>query len=265
MKSNEPGEKLRFAPVAMSPDSIRLAGLYRLLRGAWHGGCKRLARLHATIGCGPFAMHQTLTSFNSRCDVTRFFPGLLVLLAIFVAPGIANAHPGHPGHPAHDGLGIGWGLMHPLTGWDHLLAGIGIGVLAAMTNGKLRLAILGSAGFGGILGIFCGMAVGSFPKLEVILAVSLLVIGSGIFFARAKASAVLPLMIAVAGIFHGWAHGAEMPLTFVRGLYLAGVFMGSALLVGVGMGIALRVRTRDALERVVGAVLLAAGATLLFL
>src|SRR5689334_11318431 len=97
---------------------------------------------------------------NTRSKLHRFciaMPAALLLLAA-----TAGAHPGH----THETGSIGWGLAHPFTGIDHLLAAFAVGMLAALW-GRVSFAVTFLAA--GVLGGLAGANLGSFIGLESLL------------------------------------------------------------------------------------------------
>lgn len=159
----------------------------------------------------------------------------LPLLLIFLLPSLAQAHPGVPGH-TH---GFGNGLSHPLTGLDHLCAMIAVGLWAAQRGGRalwlVPLTFVSIMVTGGILGMG-GMGI---PYVEQGIAASVLVLG--IFIAAAVR---LPLWASMAivglfALFHGYAHGAEMPDTASGFAYGIGFVVATASLhlSGIALGI----------------------------
>src|SRR3954454_14880627 len=83
---------------------------------------------------------------------------LLVLFA-----GTASAHPGHAGHEVG---GIGWGLAHPVTGFDPFLARVAVGLWAVQSGRRslwvLPLSFVGAMAAGAVL----GMSGFVFPQVE---------------------------------------------------------------------------------------------------
>jgi urease accessory protein len=175
-------------------------------------------------------------------------PGLLLL------PTAALAHPGH-------GAGFVAGLQHPVTGTDHLLAMLAIGLWAAGLGGKavwaLPLTFLAALAAGGAGGHMAGMAL---PWVEQGILGSLVVLGAITALAWR-----LPLtwalgMAALFGALHGLAHGAESPTGFLP--YAAGFVLASALLHGAGLllgRLPVVARGLGALTALAGAALAVAG------
>jgi urease accessory protein len=163
-------------------------------------------------------------------------PVCLALLGAF-APAAAWAHPGHDGHD------VTWdftsGFMHPLSGLDHLVAMVAIGLWAAQLGGRARwlvpVAFVSVMALGGILGR-AGLTV---PGAEQAIAASVLVLGLLIAMAARPPVAVGMALAGLFAIFHGFAHGAEMPATASGLDYGTGFVVATALLHAAGLGLGL--------------------------
>jgi len=187
----------------------------------------------------------------------KTFRSLRPALFLLAAP-LARAHPGH------GPMGLAAGFVHPLTGWDHLLAMVAVGLWSVQLGGRARWALPLTFVSAMILGAAAGIAGLTPPGLETGILASVLILGLMV-----AAAARLPLglglgLVALAGAFHGAAHGAEMPLQADNLRFLAGMVMATALLhaVGVGAGTA-AVHRRPALVRWAGAGIVGAGAAML--
>ena len=168
-------------------------------------------------------------------------PKLLILLLLL--PVLAHAHPGHAGHEGD----IGWGLAHPLTGIDHLLAALAVGLWAGLHDRATRwlppVAFLGGA----LLGIVGGWISGAFTGMETALAATVLLFGASLA-GGFRASGPLACGVAGACAFvHGWAHGAEAPVAGNVSGYFAGVLLGTAAICAAGFFAATLLRTRHVL------------------
>ncbi|MDR6181143.1 hydrogenase/urease accessory protein HupE [Pseudomonas sp. SORGH_AS 211] len=130
---------------------------------------------------------------------------ILATAALLLAPALAFAHPGH----AENGLAAG--VLHPLTGLDHLLAMLAVGLWAAQQQGKARLALpctfVGTMLIGGLLG-FTGLEL---PLLETGIAASVLALGLLVALAARPPVAAAVSLTAAFALFHGVAHGLELP------------------------------------------------------
>ena len=138
-----------------------------------------------------------------------------------VLPGLGYAH--EAGH----GGGFMAGLSHPVFGLDHFLAMIGVGILGVQTGGRARwiapsvflCAMLG----GGIL----GMREVRLPYVELGIASSVLALGVAVAVNK-KPFLILAVLVGFFAIFHGHAHGAEMPDLAKPALYACGFLSGAA-------------------------------------
>jgi urease accessory protein len=191
---------------------------------------------------------------------------MLGALGGLTAVAIAAASPAaaHTGLPAH---GVLDGVLHPLTGVDHLLAMVAVGLVAALSTNRstaLRtpLAFVGGMVVGGLL----GMAGIGLPGVETLIALSVVAFGA-IVVARPEHSRswalALPGVAAFFGAAHGHAHGAELPSSAVPLLYVVGFVAATVTLHAVGTALGLTLRERPAIRMAVGSALSAIGAALL--
>lgn len=150
--------------------------------------------------------------------------------ALMLAPSLALAHPGHD-----EGTIIA-GALHPLGGADHVLAMVAVGLLAA----QMRGAALWALPLGFVSAMIAGGAMGAmglpFPAVEPMILASIVVLGTLVALAvRLPMQAVLPA-VALFGMAHGWAHGAEGPTAGMTA-YFIGFAIATASLHGVGIAL----------------------------
>lgn len=183
----------------------------------------------------------------------------LPLAAFLALPALAHAHTG-----AGSTHGFVHGLEHPIFGLDHLLAMIAVGLWAAQTGGRALWAVpatfVGVMALGGALGM-AGVAV---PFIEPGILTSVLLLGLLIAFAVRLPLAASMALVAVFAVFHGTAHGAEMP-TDASGLaYATGFLLATAALhaAGIALGFGIKRATPAPLTRFAGAAIAVAGAWL---
>lgn len=152
----------------------------------------------------------------------------LLLASLALLPTAAFAHPGH------DTSGMLAGVMHPILGWDHLLAMVAVGMLAVMGRSKpawqLPLAFVGFMLVGALLGIN-GVAIAS---VETGILLSLVVLGGLLAFGRAGYLSVVTLCCALFGMLHGNAHGIELPAGSAAASYISGFMLATIALHLVG-------------------------------
>jgi urease accessory protein len=189
--------------------------------------------------------------------VTSVFRCAFPLLLVCLMPSLASAHPGVPGH-AH---GFTSGLLHPLTGLDHVCAMLAVGLWAAQCGGRARwlvpLTFVSIMLVGGIL----GMGGASIPCVEQGIAASVLVLGIFITAAVRLPLAASAAIVGLFALFHGFAHGAEMSGTtsgLTYGLGFAVVTAGLHL-AGLGVGFAAQRFTSAQLIRYAGGAIAACG------
>ncbi|MDX1378653.1 MAG: HupE/UreJ family protein [Anaerolineales bacterium] len=156
----------------------------------------------------------------------KFSLALLLALSVGLVPQIAYAH---------DGSNVPFGgflsgLVHPVLGYDHLLAMLSVGVLSAQIGGRaiwtVPATFVGVMALGGALSLI-DIGLGA---TELGIAISLVLLGAII-----AAERTLPVRLAMLGvgffaIFHGYAHGTEMPTTAEPVLYALGFLTGTALI-----------------------------------
>lgn len=197
-----------------------------------------------------------LTSLRSLLVVPAAAVGGVLLAATPAA-----AHVGHGTNGFHDGF------LHPITGPDHLLAMIAVGVVAA-TAADRRSTLLAPGAFlaGMLLGGLAGLVGVPLPGAEVLIALSVVVLGAvvaGAVELRGRAFGPLLALLAVAGMAHGHAHGAEAPASVHPALYVGGFLLATASLHTVGAGVGTVIRDRRTVRLGMGLATVAAGALLL--
>lgn len=160
-----------------------------------------------------------------------------------LATGSAYAHTGHMGH-GENGFAAGFG--HPFSGLDHLLAMVAVGLWAAQRGGRLMVAL--PAVFVGVMMLGGAVAVAGLPVpfVESGIAASVLILGLLVAAAAKFPAAPSLALVALFAVFHGHAHGTELPSGMNGAAYTAGFALATALLHVVG--IALAVGAQKALD-----------------
>lgn len=161
----------------------------------------------------------------------RRVPGMLALLV--AVPTLLHAHPFHG-----DVAGLAGGLGHPFSGLDHILAMLAVGIWGAQKGGTARwalpLSFVAVMAAGGALGA-AGVGI---PMVEEGIIVSVLLFGVLIATAVRVPIGASIAIVALMGLFHGHAHGAEMPADASGLLYGLGFIAATAILhlIGIAMG-----------------------------
>jgi urease accessory protein len=157
-----------------------------------------------------------------------------IAAATVAVPTIAAAHPGHEAVP-----GFIHGFLHPLGGLDHILAMVAVGLFAARLGGRALWLVpasfvvtMAAAGVAGMAGL-------ALPYVEAGIALSILVLGAAIALETTMPVAAAMGLVAFFAVFHGHAHGAEMPDTMSGLTYGAGFVAATAALHALGIGLGL--------------------------
>ncbi|NTT87769.1 HupE/UreJ family protein [Tabrizicola fusiformis] len=181
----------------------------------------------------------------------------LTLAAALLAPNAALAHTGHGAGSFIAGMG------HPVSGLDHILAMLAVGLWAAQIGGRALwaapAAFVGAMLAGGAMGA-AGLP---FPAVEPMILASIVILGALIALAvRLPLMAALPVL-ALFGAAHGWAHGAEGPASGML-VYDAGFAVMTAALHGAGLlaGLGLHKLAGMRVTRALGGLTAAAGLAL---
>jgi urease accessory protein len=163
--------------------------------------------------------------------------GLAIVATAILAPGAAWAHVGGGSTSSFNS-----GFLHPIGGLDHVLAMVAVGMFAANLGGRALWAVpltfvVLMAG-GGLLGI----EKVAIPYVEAGIALSVVVLGLMVALQARWPVAAAMALVGVFAIFHGHAHGEEMPIDGSGAAYAAGFMIATAILhfAGVALGIALQ-------------------------
>ena len=188
------------------------------------------------------------------------------LAALVVGAAMAGPAQAHVG--LGDGHDLAHGFAHPLGGLDHVLAMVAVGLFAAHLGGRalwlVPAAFMGMMAAGAALGM-AGVAV---PMVETGIGLSVLVFGLAVALRWTLPAGLAVALVGVFAVFHGHAHGAELPET-AGGLAFAAGFLGATALLhlaGLSLGaIIARLGETGGLRaaRVAGLFLSAAGVALL--
>jgi len=188
-------------------------------------------------------------------------PNMALVSAVLslLATGPALAHPGHLE------LGFAAGVIHPFSGLDHMLAMTAVGLFAAIKGGKAM--IVWPLGFvvSMLIGYGCGVTHPGLSLAEPAILASVIILGV-LVAAMARAPFAVGLgLIALFGLAHGYAHGAEAPagggLAFPLGFAISTVILHAAGLAVGALGLRLR---RPEVLRALGAAVALGGVALAF-
>jgi urease accessory protein len=135
--------------------------------------------------------------------------------------------------------GFAKGLRHPVSGLDHVLAMIAVGLWGAQLGTPalwlLPLTFPIVMAMGGLLGLL-GMPL---PGIEIGIAVSGIMLGAVVMTEARPRLAVAAMLVAFFAIFHGYAHGTELPVGESALLYSMGFVIATGCLHAIGVTIGL--------------------------
>jgi urease accessory protein len=171
---------------------------------------------------------------------------------------------------AHTGTGViggfASGLLHPIFGWDHVVAMVAVGRWGSFLGNPaywlLPVVFPLVVAVGGAFGVL-GVAL---PAVETGIALSGVVLGLAVLFAIRAPLWVAAIIVGVFAIFHGHAHGAELPEAANPFAFAVGFMIGTGLLhmAGIGLGLLSRLPKGSYLVRGLGAAISLVGGAFLF-
>ena len=157
-------------------------------------------------------------------------PILLPLLAAASLPALGHVEAGESG-------GLLEGLLHPVSGLDHIVAMLAVGLWGAQLGAPaiwvLPVCFPLVMAFGGMLGLL-GVPL---PGVEVGIAFSGIVLGACVLAEARPPLGVAAALVGIFAIFHGHAHGTELPAGGNGLLYSIGFVVATGLLHAAGIGV----------------------------
>lgn len=173
----------------------------------------------------------------------------------------------HIGSGTNECSGFLSGFTHPLSGLDHLLAMLAVGLWAGQNKSKILwiapLSFIVFMVIGAIAGIF-GL---NLPMGEIVILISLVVFGSLIALTVKPNTILAMFIIGIFAIFHGHVHGTEIAATSLPLMYTLGFVLSTGLLHLVGIAISkfALLEKRVTLSSITGGSIMVAGILMLCL
>jgi urease accessory protein len=179
-----------------------------------------------------------------------------IMIMLLFLPGMALAHTG-----VGETAGLMHGFSHPISGADHLLAMVAVGLWAAQTGGRALWVVpctfVGVMILGGILGL------SGIPLMFIEEGILLSVLILGILIAGAFRLPLIysALVVGLFAIFHGYAHGAEIPNSIAAISYTFGFAFSTAILhlAGIGLGMLISKTSMPVINRFAGGAIALSG------
>jgi urease accessory protein len=186
--------------------------------------------------------------------IIKCFRWALPLLLVLSTPALAHTGEGLSG-------GFIAGFLHPIAGLDHVTAMVAVGILGAFL-GRPAIWVLPVVfplvmAFGGVIGIM-GIPV---PYIETGIALSSVVLGIFIVLALKMPLWFAAIIVGAFAIFHGYAHGTELPNAANPLAYSVGFVISTGLLhiAGIGIGELIRWPAGVIVARAIGGIIALAG------
>lgn len=199
---------------------------------------------------------------SSQINLDAMRAALPLGLVALAAPSAACAH-----LVRGEAVGFISGFEHPISGLDHIVAMIAVGLWGAQL-GRPAIWLLPVTfplvmAFGGFLGLI-GVPL---PGSEVAIALSGVVLGAAVLAEFRPPLWVAAMLVGAFGLFHGYAHGAELPPGENALLYSLGFVLATGLLhaTGIAMGLVHRWPWGRLALRGTGAAVLSCGAVFLWI
>jgi len=190
------------------------------------------SRRHPRVGGDPRKVQHLL----GRVSWMPASAGMTAVLTFAVAICGSNVALAHTG--LEHAVSFASGFKHPWTGLDHALAMLAVGLWAGLNGGRALwawpAAFVGVMAAGGALGI-AGVAI---PMVEPGILASVIVLGLLVLTAARLPVVLGAALVALFALLHGHAHGAELPAQASAASYAAGFALATALLHGLGLGVA---------------------------
>lgn len=182
--------------------------------------------------------------------------GIAMLLPLLLWAQSALAHP-----QKGEAVGFLTGFRHPISGLDHVLAMVAVGLWGAQLGAPaiwlLPVAFPMVMAMGGMLGLM-GVPL---PGIEYGIAASAILLGAAVLFELRPPLAIAAILVGFFAIFHGYAHGTELPPGQSALLYSMGFVIATGCLhaAGIGIGTVHRWGWGQKFLRVVGALVAIGG------
>lgn len=179
----------------------------------------------------------------------------IILLTLFSSS--ASAHSGNAIL-----TGFYEGFMHPIAGLDHLIMMVAVGLLAAQSEKYMRwllpITFIAMMAVGGVLGVSSGV----FHILELLIALTIFIMGCMLLFSGSVSSQLKLLLVSLFALPHGWAHGVEIGTNGLSPLF--GLLIATVLLHIIGAFCwQAQPLIKLSINRLAGSVMLVAGGLLI--
>ncbi|WP_394242929.1 HupE/UreJ family protein [Vibrio astriarenae] len=156
---------------------------------------------------------------------------LFILMCIF--PSVVLAH------GVESSAGFLSGVVHPMLGWEHLLAMIAVGMLGSQYHSAAVWQVPAAFITSLLVGLYLGESGVLLALYQLAIAISLILFGLLITFRTKIPVSIVILVVLFFGVFHGYAHGIEIVGLVNPTGFRKGFFMGSVIIhiIGICLGL----------------------------
>jgi urease accessory protein len=157
-----------------------------------------------------------------------------IIAFMVVLPASAFAH-------VEQGQAAGFitGLQHPWSGLDHVLAMIAVGIWGAQLGNPAMWILPVTFPMVMAMGAMMGLLGIPLPGIEIGIALSAILLGAMVLSEVRPKLIIAALLVGFFAIFHGYAHGSELPAGQSGMLYSMGFVIATGCLHGIGIAIGL--------------------------
>ncbi len=178
----------------------------------------------------------------------------LLSCLLLLLPGAALAHAGH----LNGGLFVG--LLHPFSGWDHLLAALTVGMSLGLNRSASAWKTTAIFLLALMAGMIAGQLLGANTLVEILILASVVLLGLNLLAGYDLDHPLGSILLALFALAHGMAHGAEAG--YGQFTTLSGVVLGTLVLMLIGVGVG--IQWQKHLLRTAGGLVMVAGLVMAF-
>ncbi|MBB3018176.1 urease accessory protein [Microvirga lupini] len=160
--------------------------------------------------------------------------------------------------------GFSAGFLHPFGGSDHMLTMVGVGLFAASLRGRALIAVPASFVLMMLVGGAFGIAGFHIPAVEAVIVASVIAMGIVVALGWSWPVGAAAMLAGLMALFHGYAHGAEIPAGATVLPYCAGFMLASTALQSLGILMGHIILRQGKTTRPLGAIIMFAGLVLTF-
>ena len=215
---------------------LALERSFRILEVRWPRWAQAASRIHRRVARRVLDRATSGIALRRRAmNTPRHNPlvrAMALAVFVFLCAQTAFAHP-----QKGEAVGFLTGFRHPISGLDHVLAMVAVGLWGAQLGAPaiwvLPVAFPMVMAFGGMLGLM-GVPL---PGIEYGIALSAILLGAAVMFEMRPPLGVAAALVGFFAIFHGHAHGTELPPGQSALLYSMGFVIATGCLHALGIGI----------------------------